>query len=338
MIFQTLNNNLRFKLTWTDYLLAFMFALLGGFQNAGLIPAKTYILGGLGLYYLVRYPKDANRANVLLCMLSYVVIGLLHIYIYDYVSKRTLLEIPLLILSGYFIISILGLKFRYALLQVMTILAIVSIFFYLAMLLVGYIPHSPLSTTLYPGNAIFYVVRYNEMALFRNCGPYWEPGAWGGYIVMTFLFFFDSLKELWNKYRKHVIILVVALITTRSTQAYLCAFMLFSFYLIGNRINMKTLFMCLALFAFSFIAYTSLPFLREKIDEQIILTTDWEDNHSLLSANRFTTTMLDIYYIKKHPFIGNTDDPIRRYGDHSFVLQVIENQGGMEQGLALLVI
>ena len=128
MIYHTLDTNQRFKLTWTDYLLAFMFALLGGFQNAGLVPAKTYILGGLGLYYFLKHPKDADRWVVALCVLSYAAIGLLHIYVYDHASKRTLLEIPLLILSGYFIIRSLGCKFRYALLQVMTVLAIISLF------------------------------------------------------------------------------------------------------------------------------------------------------------------------------------------------------------------
>lgn len=332
MIYHTLENNQCFKLTWTDYLLAFMFALLGGFPNAGLIPAKTYILGGLGLYYLLKHPKNADRTALILCLLSYVLIGILHIYVYHYTSKRTLLELPLLILSGYFIIRTLGWKFRYALLQVMTVLAGISIVFYLAMVFVGFVPHSPLSTSMYPGNIFLYVVRFNEIADLRNCGPYWEPGAFGGYIIMTFLFFFDSLSELWKKYRKHVIILVIALITTRSTQSYLCAFMLLAFYLFGNRISIKTIMSAVVLVAISFVAYTSLPFLRDKINEQLELTADWEDNNSLSSANRFTTTMLDIYYIKENPLIGNTDEPKRRYGDHLFVLQVIDNQGGYGSG------
>ena len=132
---------------------------------------------------------------------------------------------------------------------------------------------------------------------------------------------------MWQRYRKQVIILVIVLVTTQSTQTYLCAFMLLAFYLLGDRINMKTVFLGTALTVLSFVAYTTLPFLREKINEQLELTADWEDNLSLQSPNRFTTTMLDIYYIKEHLFIGNTDDPERRYGDHFFVMQVIENQG-----------
>ena len=332
MIYHTLNNNRHFRLTWTDYLLAFMFALLGGFQNAGLIPAKTYILGGLGLYYFMKHPKDSDRTALVLCLLSYVLVGILHIYVYHYASKRTLLELPLLILSGYFIIRTLGWKFRYALLQVMTVLAGISIVFYFAMVLFDYVPHSPLSTSMYPGNALLYVVRYNEIRDLRNCGPYWEPGAFGGYIIMTFIFFFDSLSELWKKYRKHVIILVIAMIATRSTQTYLCAFLLLIFYLWGDRFNMKTVILSVALIAVSFVAYTSLPFLRDKVNEQLELTADWEDDNSLRSANRFTTTMLDIHYINKNPWIGNTDKPKKRYVDHPFVLRVIEDKGGYGSG------
>ena len=332
MIYHTLKNNQPFRLTWTEYLLAFMFAILGGFQNAGLLPAKTYILGGLGLYYFMKHPKDADRKALILCILSYVLIGILHIYVYSYTSKRTLLELPLLIFSGYFIIRTLGWKFRYALLQVMTVLAGISIVFYFAMVFADFVPHTSLSTLMYPGNALIYVVRYNEIIDLRNCGPYWEPGAFGGYIVMIFMFFFDSLNELWKKYRKHVIILVIAMITTRSTQTYLCAFMLLGFCLWGDRLSMKTVILSVAFMAVSFIAYTSLPFLRDKVNEQLELTIDWESDNSLRSANRFTTTMLDIYYINKNPLIGNTDDSKNRYGDHPFVLRVIEDQGGYGSG------
>ena len=69
--------------------------------------------------------------------------------------------------------------------------------------------------------------------------------------------------------------------------------------------------------------------------EQIELSFDWEDDRSLQTANRFTTTLLDFYYIEKHPFIGCTDDNNRRYSDHPFVLRVVKEYGAYGSGSGL---
>lgn len=332
MNFRVLYTNQTFVVSRFEYLLVFLFTILGGFQSSGLIPAKTYLLSIFCVLYLVKNRNTSDKKALWICIASYVIIGFVQSHFYHYTSERAILEIPLLILSGYFIVNYLGYKFRYVLLHVMTCLAIISLVFYFAMLFFHYVPHTPLSTSMYPGNIFFYVIRYNEIDDLRNCGPYWEPGAWGGYIVMTFLFFFDSLKNLWIKYRWHVVILLITLLTTRSTQSYLAGFILIAVYLLKERINLRSLFILgIILFAF-FIAYTNLPFLQEKINNQLDLTEDWEDNNSLQSANRFTTSMLDFYYIEKHPFIGNTDKGDIRYSDHDFVMRVMENSGKYGSG------
>lgn len=320
--------NEQIAISWYEYLLAFMFAVLGNFENADLIPAKTYILALLCLIFLTRRKEKRDVIPLLLCVVSYIAIGIAQWRYYGYASERSLLQLPLLIMSGYYIVQRLGDRFRYALLSVMCFLSVISLFFYFAMVIFHFVPHTPLSTSMYPGNVFFWVVRGGEVILQRNCGPYWEPGAFGGYLVFTLLLFFSELGKLWKSHRREMIIILITILTTRSTQAYVALFMLFALYYFKEKISVKTILMGGLLIACTYVAYFTLPFLHDKISEQLELTEDWEDNNSLQSANRFTTTMLDMYYISQRPIIGNTDDNYLRFRDHEFVLMVVNDKGG----------
>lgn len=325
-------DNEKINVSWYECLLVFMFAVLGGFQAGGLIPVKTYVLGMLCLLFLAKRHKRSDVVPLLLCVLSYFVIGVVQWSFYGFASKRPLLEIPLLIMSGYYIARQLGYRFSYVLLRVMSFLSVISLFFYAAMIIADFVPKTPLSTSMYPGNVFFWVTRYDEIIRQRNCGPYWEPGAFGGYLVFTLLLFFDNLGKLWKTHRKEMIIILITILTTRSTQAYVALFLLFALFYFKERISVKSILAGGLLAACTYVAYFTLPFLHEKISEQLELTKDWEDNNSLMSANRFTTTMLDLYYIGQRPLIGNTDDNAIRFRDHNFVLSVVDEKGGYGSG------
>jgi len=322
------------KATGFEYFLAFMFAVLGGFEAAGVIPLKTYILSLLCIVFIFKNRRNLSMDVLLpliLMIVAFEVVGYIHIKSIGFASKRTLLELPLLVLSGFYIVTRLGDKFRYLLLHVMTVLSFISLFFFFIMLLTGYIPRTPLSTDMYPGNVFFYVIRAGEIILARNCGPYWEPGAFGGYILLTLMLFFNSFEELWKRYKKHVIILLLALLTTKSTQAYVCGMMLVLFYFYRERLTVRTFLYGVMIFAVIAVAFTQLPFLQEKINEHLELAADWEDKQSILSANRFTTTMVDIYDITRSPLYGNTDEPEIRYSENSQIQWIITNMGGVRK-------
>lgn len=326
MKLHTIKNEL-ITISWYEYLLVFMFAILGDFADSGLIPGKTYVFAFLCLSYLAKRRDERYFFPLIACVVSYISIGVAQRFYYGVISERALLALPLLIMSGYYIVQRLDYKFKYVLLHIMYLLSFVSLFFFFAMVVFNFIPHTPLSSSAYPGNVFLWVARHNEILRIRNCGPYWEPGAFGGYLVFTLLLFFNELGELWKSHRCEMIIILITILTTRSTQAYVALFMLFAMCYFKERISVKTILMGGLLIACTYVAYFTLPFLHEKISEQLELTEDWEDNNSLQSANRFTTTMLDMYYISQRPLIGNTDDNHIRYRDHEFILNIVDNQG-----------
>ena len=88
----------------------------------------------------------------------------------------------------------------------------------------------------------------------------------------------------------------------------------------GKKAISTTLAGFLMLFFISFIIYESTPFLKEKIDDQVSISENWDSDRSLQTANRFTTTFVDLDIISKNPIFGATNDPGIRYQDFAYII------------------
>lgn len=320
------------KITKYEYFIVALFVVLCGFTSGYVIPAKTYFLGLMGILYLVKKKNRQSIYPLISLILAYIVIGIIQKVIYNNYSSRLFIDVPLLMLSGFYIMDKLGCRFRYAYMNVMTIIAGISIIFYVIMLISGYVPSLSIFERPNYKSIFIYNIRLNEIVNHRNCGPFWEPGAYSGYLLMIPILFFNNLKTLWTNYKRKCIILLIAFLTTFSAQGYIILGLLISFYYFKGRINIKTVTIGCFLIILSVLLYMKLDFLHEKVTEQLELTSDWDANDALLSANRFTTSMLDWYYIEKSPFIGNTDNPLVRYRDHPFIIEIIDRNGEYGSG------
>lgn len=248
------NNSIELKSTnirW-KYILVFLFLILCGFPGGELLPAKTYLLSLIGIVYFI-YHKHKIEKKVILYILIYIIIGYIQAKYWGFYSKRTIIELPLLIFTGYFITQYTGKSFSYIYFNITYFLASISILFFFLMLITGFTPNL-LDISSYK-SIFIYNIRLNEIERIRNCGPYWEPGAYGGYICLIGILFFNNLNELWKKERKKCIVILIALITTRSTQAFAITFLIIFFSTIRSYSGFKLLFITfilsiLALFAF----------------------------------------------------------------------------------------
>lgn len=317
------------KITIWEYFIVFLFIVMCGFTSGDIIPGKSWILSVFSLIYIIQRKNKQSLKTLIIILLAYLLVGFLQLEKYKYYSERTFINIPLLLLSGFYVCDRLGEKFRYAYMNIMTVIAFISIIFFSIMVLTGYVPtiNSLNSNPLYKGIFIFNE-RLSEIERERNCGPFWEPGAYAGYLLMNAFLFFNKLDFLWKTRKRNCIILLIAFFTTFSSQGYLVFALLLCCYFFRNRISIKLLFSSLLFMVLFITAYISLDFLNEKVNAQLELAKDWDSNESLLSANRFSTSLLDLYYIIKSPLVGNTDDPQIRYSDHSIILWVVDNNGG----------
>lgn len=321
----------KIKVTKVEYLLGFLFLVLCNFTSGDVIPGKTYILGAICLFYMIRNLEKLKVNKILICVLSYIVVGCLQYHYYGYFNKRAILEIPLLLLSGYFIVNYLGKKFPFIYFNLLFYFSVISLFFFGVMILTGFVPNLSIFDKVGYHSVFVYSIRDNEISDLRNCGPFWEPGAFGGYLVCIGILFFNRLDWLWKTYKRKCVVILIAIFTTFSTQTYVCLFLLFVFYILRRTSGAKLFGGIILSVAISVTVYTSLDFLGEKIENQLKLTKDI-DNDSLNSANRFTTFLVEWSIFSKAPFIGNTNNPNILYKDYPFISWVVEENGGYGSG------
>lgn len=90
---------------------------------------------------------------------------------------------------------------------------------------------------------IFSIVAYNEPYVFnRNYGFAREPGVFGIYLVLAFLFLIISKDESFKFKIIGSAILIITIITTFSTAAYICIFLAVIYYLLfikNNKLHIK---------------------------------------------------------------------------------------------------
>ena len=268
---------------------------------------------------LIRFPQlryeyqDALKYVSLMLMIffcQYVVLGWNTVPgIINFICK---------IFWGSFIIITLGEKFKFYYLKVLYHLSFIGLILFLLQTVFG------ITFSLFDFGSgksiILYYVHHRD--IWRNCGPFWEPGAYGCYLLFVPLIFINNLSLLYHTYRKECIILFLALLTTQSTTAYLSLGMFIILILVFQIRSVVKKSICLVgiLVLFMYVYNTS-AFLNEKISEQTKTTIQ---DKGKFNATRLGTLVFDWHYIKKHPFCGNGFHNTTRYADHPHLVKAWE--------------
>lgn len=209
--------------------------------------------------------------------------------------------------------SYFGNRFREVYLRTIVFVCLISIPFFLVNLV----------STIDFG---FRIDRYRTIVLFnyictsvadmrRNSGMFWEPGAFQGYIMLVPILFYDKLRYLIQSNKVACIILSVAILTTKSTTAYLtlAAFVCMTL-LISNKINViyKVLLLAISGVVMVYFVWTQ-DFMGAKIMAQVEDTQNMRDGEA--SWSRTGAMVIDFYNICRHPVIGNGFVLSSRYGE-----------------------
>ena len=157
--------------------------------------------------------------------------------------------------------------------------------------------------------------------IIRNCGFFWEPGAMGGYIALLTLLFFNDLPELFKNNKFKCLMILATLLSTQSTGGYMSFGVILVTYLaVSMRSKWKYILFPICLSA-AFLIYNNVDFLSDKVESQNESTRDlvWGE----YSSTRSGTLYFDLYYIVKHPFIGNGLHERTRLADHHALAQML---------------
>lgn len=193
-------------------------------------------------------------------------------------SVNTTIRYVLMIIIGVLLVNLCGKEFPVFFSGIVFVYAVISLFCYFYILTGGSIPYYPLQDVNIDGGIIMrvYNIYYTQLGnpdeglaySVRNCGPFWEPGAFQGFLNLSLWFelTLNRKKDLCWKIR--VAVFVVTVLTTLSTGGYVVLFTIFLFHYLHDRNNNSIwkFFGIAILLVVSIYAYMTLDFLGDKIE------------------------------------------------------------------------
>ena len=294
------------KRKFIDYSILTVLIAMSGVPNFNSKPLTVIVFSILLFIFIVR--KKNFNAGFLWFFVLLVVITFLQAFKFQFFPIVTNFGFLLMVFLAYLIVKILGNKFISYYVNILYYMAIVSFVFYFPILLI------PSVASLIPVDQSIIIYNFNvyvwNSTIVRNSGPFWEPGAFAGYLIVAFIFNFLKEVQIINKKN---IVLFIAIVTTLSTTAYLALFVFF-FFIYYNKIK-NVLFKAGAVIIMVLVgvyAYTTFDFLGKKIESQLEVAQTMGIQKSD-DSQRFLTILRDIQDFKGHEWIGRGGHDKTRY-------------------------
>jgi hypothetical protein len=296
--------------TIIDYFMVLALVFISGnmlFSNRTMI-FSLFILSAI----LFFYRKVKFDPTFIYFLVGLGIVFILQMFKFDFFPLTTYMGVYVRILIAYFVLkSVVDFPDKFV--KIMYYLSIISFVFFIPVLLIpGFIDLLLEHFVWFARVDDTIQARYNILALYtivpghelRNAGPFWEMGAFAGYLILALVINYLRKPELKNKTN---LVFLLAILTTQSSTAYITVLIFLTF--IFNR-EVKNI-MLKGLLAFSmlfmgYIAYSNLDFLGEKIETQfaeaeaLINTENLEGE----STDRFASMLKDWRDIQGHELIG----------------------------------
>jgi hypothetical protein len=270
----------------------------------------TVAFFAIGLVCAIIYKIHLSRYLNYIVVFALLLIGQL-IYFGDFFIGTVGMQM-IIFLSALFVAAIVGVNIIDIYSRMMVFFVIMSLLYFIPIFI-----HPPIADTLYNYSPIKYLGRddvffggeianrsmffYNINKIdprIRNTGPFWEPGAFGGYLMVCFIL--NALKN-GKLFSKTNWIIFIGIISTVSTTAYLALFVFiggyFAFAVKDVFYRVVMFVFCGALFTFLFF---QLDFLNSKIGSEYSDIS--YDTYAQGGNSRMASAYLDISEFGEKPF------------------------------------
>lgn len=168
--------------------------------------------------------------------------------------------------------------------------------------------------------------------IIRNPGMFWEAGAFAGYLLLALVFIALQNKRFSFKgYNKETFIIILGITTTLSTTGLAILSIIIVFFVMQHFKNGKIIFVPATIITI-ILVYSNLAFMQSKINAQFEKAL-----HLRLgdySNTRFGSLVMDAFYIKEHPIIGNGTHIKTRYKYNYEIIDDIGHGNGMSNFVA----
>lgn len=255
-------------------------------------------------------------------LIAFTLIFCLQILFLDHFSILKFLSFYIKTVFVILILKIVGPSFYYSYVKIISFFTKLSFFFYIPIILFpqfksflqGIAITHP--TALLHGEPLKNLIVFNlnfgriKDTLIRNSGPFWEPGAFAGFLIIAIFFNILIEKSIWNKRN---IILVIGLITTFSTSGLIALMVMVIFFIFFIQKKSVMLLGFIPIFLFSFYyAFNNVEVLGDKIKTEILFAS----NNELEGNNRIKSFVTDINDFTTSPYFGLGLDDRTRYLDY----------------------
>jgi len=296
-----------------DYLLIFLIIAFSGFPFFTSNSYYILIPFIFSLYiFLNRRQKFTKGFLKVFFFLSIIIVA--QIIFSNFFPVETTISFYIRFLYAYFTVKIVNENFDIIYVNILYYLTIISFVFFIPSFIFPSFEQflitelSPLFTQTrlysiyeYTPNIILYNINTGQgtWEFFRNSGPFWEPGAFSGFLLLALLF--NIIRE--NKvYTKKNIIFILGILSTFSSSGYIALGSVFLTFMVLNKGLFRKIILLPSLIILFWIAYFNLTFLNEKIDYQYLAASEGDVTYT--QRNRFISAYLDMQDILANPILG----------------------------------
>lgn len=199
-------------------------------------------------------------------------------------------------------------KFAYLYLKWMLVISKISLFFWVCSLCNWLRANSPIvaffSRLHNQPNGYLLINTFHPVVYYRNCGIFWEPGAFAGYLILAMLFLFLYLpKDQSGRKMKSGVLLMITLGSTLSTTGFIAFFCFTVAYIVirfkGRIVAMSA--MLIIVLGLTIPVFYNVDFMSDKISREIEVV---DNSNRYWQITRYGSLIADLEYIREKPVFG----------------------------------
>ncbi len=307
----------------TNYFLIFLLIAFSGIPF--FYRADILMLIAAFIFPLTTFIVRKRRVDkfIVIYIIIALCIQMLQMLKFNFLPTSTFMGLHLRLLFAYLILRSVGIRSIDVYVNVIVFFTLVSFFFYFACyspfvesLLVNKIAPAFENPLIKPGgyrvwpNVILYTFNFKGEGLSllkRNSGPFWEPGAYAGFLSIAILFQIIRTGSLSDKKNK---ILMLGLLSTFSTTGLVALlFIIFNYLYVKMKTAERLIIVPILILGF-IVAIQSVDFLGQKIMAKM--------SYDAYTYNtRFKSAAIDLKDFAENPFVGvGRSSEIRFKGQH----------------------
>ena len=285
------------------------------------------------VYFLINKNTIDKYFVIMVCALS--VITIVQTIQFSFFSFESTVSLFIIFLSSYFTVKTMKINFLKIYINLLVIITMISLIFWGLTLLFPLMPNYfienyasffKVETNTFFEHAptiLIYTFNfdYDSYGIYRNSGPFWEPGAFAGFLIIAIIFNIVLTNKINNKKN---LWLLIGLLTTFSTTGYIAAsFLLFTYFFIKNKFSYRIISFPIFLII-AFYSYNNIPFLGEKIDTQLTGFNTGSVDYQY--RTRFVSAALDIYDFLQYPFFGKGKNQVTRFSEYADYAGILKHR------------